>query len=108
MPRWRRRRLARARRRLPRPPDDHSWGVRPLREIRPLQIPLGPAQPHWGTVLGQQFPAGVPVVLSLNLDFQVTGMGSLRVCDSCGQESIDGRLPADTCKDRLVRSVMES
>ncbi len=68
-----------------------------------MALPASP-RPLWGGIV----PAGVPFTLSLNLDYQVVGMGSLRVCSACGQESVDGKMPAETCKVRLVRSVMES
>jgi len=46
--------------------------------------------------------------ITLDTEFTMTGIKSLRVCELCGQESVNGKLPKDSCDEAQARKVMES
>ena len=48
------------------------------------------------------------VVVDLYTQFTIVGVRSLRVCELCGRESVDGKSPKDSCDEARARKVMES
>ncbi len=87
--RWKRRQLRRARRRAA--ADGHSWEQQPLVTTKVHDLVMSDGTP-----------------MKLNLEFNMIGMKEIRKCRACGQESVDGKAPKDSCRDRVARAVMES
>jgi hypothetical protein len=108
MPRWRRRRFQRLRKRE-RKWDDHTWVLKPVRDRRTSKIDL-PAM-HGNPAF----------TLKLKLDFTLVEQSKdgmkienfeiaerFRICSVCGMELVGDQRPRLTCKETLVKKVMES
>lgn len=79
-------------------PDSHDW------EEKDLSAPSRSVKEFSGTDKdGNQFS----VVIDLTLNFTYVDITSVRVCRRCGQESVNGREPKESCDTAQVRDVME-
>lgn len=115
MPYWRRRQLRRQRRHNVRPPDDHDWTLifSPGKHDRAQSkftipsehLPPGTILPLW---LIASVLSGGQTEVTINMNFDITGVDNVRRCRRCGQESTDGKMPPISCKMHLVKQVMES
>lgn len=73
---------------------EHEWEDRPLYETRSSEVET-------------ETSGGEKVTVEMDVNF-VLDVKSLRRCRRCGQESVDGQDPKDTCDEALARQVMES
>jgi hypothetical protein len=74
---------------------DHDWEERPLKDKKKHSFEY-------------EGNSGCVVVICLDIDFTLMGIESLRVCRLCGQESVDSKIPAESCENAQIRRTMES
>ena len=74
--------------------DGHDWEDQPLRRKDLLEFDAA-------------HPDGDEVHFHITMDI-VLDVESLRTCRRCGQESVDGKDPKDSCDMSVVKRVMES
>lgn len=81
---------------------EHKWVEQPLDTASSKEIKLPPGTKLPGGGVSKE---GDVFVLNFKMHTQVK---SLRVCSVCGQESVDGEDPKDSCDIKQVRDVLES
>lgn len=70
---------------------DHAWEEKPLEDVQKYHFDL-----HG---MGR---------ISLTTMIKIVNMKSLRVCKTCGQESVNGEDTKETCDEAQARKIMES
>ena len=102
MPKARRRRLNRLRKNI----DNHTWMAQPLksRSESSFTIPSDGVKPQYDF----NFKMNFHIVSSFDAEERSKlGPVNYRKCSKCGQESINGKIPKFSCREFIVRHVME-